>query len=204
MKTSHWVAGALLLFSPAQADTVHCVTGDQIRGKLIAVTESEVRVKSEIAGLLTIPREKVLSIAFDRVAISPRPLSLTPSPLNASPTNTTAELNKALQQVDPAQIAKVQEEFLSTATPEAQAMFRETLQGLMSGKINVQDIRTQAQDALKQLNELSADLGDDEVSGLIGTYGALLQNFLKQTAPASTNSSAVTTPTRPAKVEDEE
>ena len=73
----------------------------------------------------------------------------------------------------------MQQEFLGTATPEANAMFGEMLQGLSSGKINVDDIRAQARDTLKQLKELQAELGDEGDNPLLATYGAILEKFVR-------------------------
>lgn len=178
MKALPFLAG-LLAAGSLQADVVFCTTGDQLRGKVISVNESEVVLKSEIAGELKIGRAKVTSITFEPGATPPRPAAALPRP--------GAKPEAALSEIKTEDIAKVQQEFLATATPEAQAMFNETVQGVLSGKISMQDLRGQAQDALTQLEELSKDLGEDEEGELLGTYSAILKNFLKQTGGAVTN-----------------
>lgn len=181
----------------ASGDIVFCETGDQFHGKVVAVDEKEVKIRSEIAGEVKIPRERVLSITFKEPSAKTTAKVLPGEQLPAAASATNG--NK----IDAEAIAKVQQEFLATATPEAQAMYRDMVQGFLSGKVSVQDLRGQAQDALNQLNELSKDLDDEEISGILGTYGSILQNFLKQTGGTVTNSPAVKRPAIAADAEEE-
>ena len=75
---------------------------------------------------------------------------------------------------------KVQEDFLATAGPEANAMFKDLIQGLASGKLNVDDLRNQARESLKELKELQADGGEDADNPLIQSYVSILQNFINK------------------------
>jgi hypothetical protein len=92
--------------------------------------------------------------------------------------------------VNPDLLEQVERDLLGTASPEAKQKFNEMLQGIMSGKMNLGDLRNQAQSALDQLKELEQDFEDEDLSSLLGGYAAILENFLRQTTPkVSTNSS---------------
>ena len=83
----------------------------------------------------------------------------------------------------------VQAQFLADAGPEANAKFNELLGGLMTGKLSLEDLRVQAQSAATQMHEARKELGDD-AGVMIDGYLAILDHFLKETAPpagASTN-----------------
>jgi hypothetical protein len=183
MNAWSFVSAALFMLSAIRADVVFCETGDQLHGAVLSVDEKEVRVRSEIAGELKVPRDKVLSITFGKGVKGVQRVVTTNVPsLKAAPKVTDAD-----GKLDGEAIAKVQQDFLATATPEAQQMYQEMVKGFLSGKLSVQDLRGQAQDALNQLNELNKELGDDEIGDILGSYGSILQNFLKQTGGAATN-----------------
>ena len=54
--------------------------------------------------------------------------------------------------------------------------------GLLSGRLTVNDIRAEAKSAVDQLKELKRDLGEDG-GGAFDGYLAILENFLRETAP---------------------
>ena len=86
----------------------------------------------------------------------------------------------------------MQKQFLGGAGPEANDKFNELLGGLMSGKLTVDDIRAQAKSAADQLRALQRDSGE-EAGFAANTYLAILDHFLKETAPpvaSATNSPA--------------
>ena len=85
----------------------------------------------------------------------------------------------------------MQEEFLATAGIEANAMFKDMLQGLASGKITVDDLRKQARDSLKELKDLQADVGDNDDAAILSTYAGILERFVNQ---GSTNRAKATVP----------
>jgi len=61
--------------------------------------------------------------------------------------------------------------------------------GLMNGKLTVNDIRAEAKSAADQLKGLKRDLGDDD-SGALDGYLSILESFLQETAlppPSPTN-----------------
>ena len=57
------------------------------------------------------------------------------------------------------------------------------INGLMSGKLNLNDIRSQAKASIDQINELKRDLGP-EAGDALDSYLSILQNFVDESAPA--------------------
>jgi len=82
-------------------------------------------------------------------------------------------------------VEQVQNQLLGDANPEATQMFQEMVRGLMSGKMDLGDVRNKAQSTLNELKDLQKDLGDDETAALLSSYASILQSFVNQ-APAST------------------
>ncbi len=170
-----FIASSLLLV-PVVADVIECDNGDKYNGKVLSMDEKTVKLQNEITGVLTIPRNRIVGISF-------RP-GQSPSTAKAS-TNSPAVNANGRVKIDSGSVERVQNELLATATPEANQMFQEMIRGLQSGQLNVGDIRAQAQTTLKELREAQKDLGDEELAGLLNTYGAILENFLRQTPPTA-------------------
>lgn len=160
-----------------RADILNLSNGDRYVGEIELVNGKEVHLKSEVIGLLKVPREKVASIFFG----TNRPSLNVPS---------TAATESA-SGFDQKSIEQVQKEFLSTASPESNQMFTDLVQGLASGKLSVNDIRKQAGDTLKELRELQAEIGEDEDNALLSSYVSILEKFIKG---GSTNGARAVTP----------
>lgn len=173
------VVGLILSFSWLRGDVIECDNGDCYNGKVLSLDEKKVSLQNEIAGTLTIPRSRIVSISFRDKPVAQKPAIL------GSATNRAAPRPGAMQ-IDPGAVQKVQNELLSTANPEANQMFNEMVQGLMSGQMNMADIRKKAQTTLQELRVLQKELGDDETADLLNTYGAILEGFVNQ-APGRTN-----------------
>lgn len=177
----------------AQADTLNLINGDRFVGAVQLVNESEVQIKSDVVGLLKIPRDKVASIYFGTNK-PPIDLSFTrqPEPLK--------------EKIDSKAVDQVQKEFLATATPEANAMFTDLVQGLSSGRISINDIRKQAADALKELRDLQGEIGEEADNPLLDGYVGILEKFIRA-GGATTNQPAAKTPKttrkRPVAADDE-
>lgn len=164
----------LIVVQGAIADIIDCDNGDRYNGKVVSMDEKNVTLRNEIAGTISIPRSRIITISF-RDPGQPRPVT--------EPIVSTNRPNAANGlQFDAAAVQKVQNEILATATPEATQMFNEMVQGLMGGQMNVGDIRNKAQSTLQELRELQKELGDDETAALLNSYGAILENFLRQSA----------------------
>jgi hypothetical protein len=163
-------ATALVIFGIAsRADTINLTNGDRFTGSIELVDATEVHLKSDSVGTIKIPRAKVISIFF---GTNQPPIKTLAGPEKDSAT--TGGL------FDPKSVDKVQEDFLATAGPEANAMFKDLIQGLASGKLNVEDIRDQARESLKGLKELQADGGEEADNPLIQGYVGILENFINK------------------------
>ena len=182
-----WTLGAVA----TRADQVQMQNGDRYSGKVVSLTADTLVLQSEVAGTLRLPRAGVASLTLGTnttatLAAAPR---LTNAPLPgaaAARTNTgTPEMAGALRQLGlhTNLIQQVQAQFLGDAGPEANAKFNELLSGLMSGKLTVTDLRAEAQSAANQMRDVRKELGDDGGVMLDG-YLAILDHFLKETAPA--------------------
>jgi hypothetical protein len=177
----------------AHADVIECDNGDRYNGKVLSMDEKTVKLQNEIAGTITIPRGRIVSIGF-RSAQATKPSTNSPVAIPGKQTK-----------IDSAAVDRVQNELLATATPEANQMFQEMVRGLQSGQLNLGDIRAQALSTLQQLREAQKELGDDDLAALLGSYGSVLENFIKQTPPSSRAPAVTPAPpkTSPAEPKDE-
>lgn len=173
-----FLLAAVLQFS--RADLIECDNGDRYNGKVLSMDEKVVKLQNAITGTLTIPRNRIVGISF-------RPVQAQPV-TRASTNGAAIDPNKV--KIDAASIDRVQNEFLATATPEANQMFQEMIRGLQSGQLNLGDIRAQAETTLRELKEAQKELGDDDLGGLLSSYGAILESFIKQT-PSGTRAPAI-------------
>jgi hypothetical protein len=91
-------------------------------------------------------------------------------------------------------INQVQQQLLSGAGPEAQTKFNELIAGLLSGKLGVNELRTEARSTLDKARSARNELGEEGSS--LDSYLAILEGFLKETEPAlsDTNSGASPNP----------
>ena len=176
----------------ARADILNLANGDRYIGEIEMVTAREVHLKSDVVGLIKVPREKVASIFFGT---------------NRPPLQVSGATPEAAPGIDQKSIEQVQKEFLSSANPEANQMFTDLVQGLASGKVSVGDIRKQASDSLKELREIQAEIGEDEDNAILSSYVSILEKFISE---GSTNrarpvpKAAPAPAPRPAKPADEE
>jgi hypothetical protein len=177
---------ALLVTTVVHPDIIECTNGDRYNGRVVLVDEKNVKFESEINGIATLPREKIVSIQFGSPAknvIAPAGSTL-PTNQILLPKPAQSTLPKSLPtstNLDQKAVDQVENELLIGATPEAQAMYRNMVQGLMNGKLNVGDIRQQAQSALSQLKDLQKDLDEDDNTPILGSYIGILESFLKET-----------------------
>ena len=172
----------LLLFfacslSLIKADVVECENGDRYNGKVLLVDEHNIKIENDITGILTIPRAKVSTISFG----TPKTVRAPAKAAAATPLLQTNILSPAQPlKFDSKAIEQVQNELLGDASPEATQMFQEMVRGLMSGKLDLGDVRNKAQTTLDELKDLQKDLGDDEATALLSSYASILQSFLNQ------------------------
>ena len=166
--------------SPAFGDVIEMQNGDRYGGTVLAVNSTNLLFQSETQGRINLPRDKVSRVTFGK-NVTPAPAI---APKTALTTNNTPDLLQQLRQASPKADASSQvKDLLSSAGPEATQKFNETLQGLMSGKISMNDIRQQARESVEQLQEAKGEFGG-EMGDLLDGYLGILQNFLKETEPA--------------------
>jgi hypothetical protein len=192
MRGRLFATAALLALTPlARPDTIRCKNGDMLNGEVIAMSAKDIKFRSELHGVVTIPRSKVVSISLGEA----KPAAATEAATDSAALPAVPKPSAALKKIQSkenagALSAQVEAQYLADATPEARQMYQEMVSGFLSGKMNLQDISVQAQSALKQLKELQGEMGDDDATGaLLSSYASILENFVKQ-VPASTNSPA--------------
>jgi hypothetical protein len=182
-----------------RADQVVMQNGDTLNGKVLSVTTNALVLQNDNLGNVTLPRSKVTNIIFGTgTATGSWPVASTTNrhirqPVTSS-TNSVSDLSAAFRGIRDQTnlIQQVQSQILGSAGPEATDKFKELLDGLSTGKIDLNDLRQQAQSAADQLRSLKKELGPD-TSGEVDSYLAILDNFLQETAPmnVATNSNAV-------------
>jgi len=210
------VTGVLtaIIFLPAlaaRADMIELTNGDHYRGTVISMTASNVEFLSEIQGRVILPRAKVAEITLHQATpkrasgtnqMAAAPLAGAPLILSGSQSAPAAPADPIIAQmqqkeVDPKLLQQVQEQIFGKASPEAAQQFNQTMNGLVSGSLTVQDIRRQAQDSIAQIKAAKAELGPEAGETLDG-YLAILQKFVQEAASDNTVSVPVQTPAAPA------
>lgn len=176
--------------SQLKADQVETQTGDRYVGKVLSVNADTVVFHSEVLGTVKLSRAKISQITLGTNSpIHPGQLvSSNPVP-RLSGTNSNPELAVAVRQLGSSSnlIQQVQSQFLNGAGPEAKEKFDQLLGGYLSGKLSVEDIRAEAKTAADQLRSARNELGG-ESTPLLDSYLAILDKFLNETGPGTTNS----------------
>lgn len=186
-------AGALLLAVTAgHADQIEMQNGDRYAGQVLSMTSNSIVLQSEVLGKVNVPRSKVLSVSFGAPAAitAPKPAAsvtanatAVPHSPNATLSTTNADISGAFRSLGANTnfVQQVRQQMLAEANPAANQKFNETLDGLMSGKLNVNDIRSQAQSSIEQINKLKRELGP-EADDALDSYLSILQNFVNDTS----------------------
>jgi hypothetical protein len=184
-----------------RADQIELQSGDRYVGKILSLATDTLTLQSEVLGTLKLPRNKIATIHLGAGASTNSTLaspSTNPSihqstnPSDILPANAVVANAAALHQLkgDTNLVEQVQSQFLNDASPEAKAKFHELLGGYMSGKISINDIRTQARSAVDQIRELKRE-GGDQIGDSLDGYLTILEKFLGETtAPADSHTNA--------------
>jgi hypothetical protein len=168
------------------------LNGDRYVGRVVSLGADTLVIQSEVLGTLKLPRAKIstitLSSAADKITNSVRiapamvrsnNLAKTSMALrtNASPdfAATMKELGGSSNMVQ-----QIQQQLLGGAGPEAQAKFNDLLGGLLSGKLNLDDLRAEAKSTLAQARSARKELGEEN-SSMLDSYMAILDSFLRET-----------------------
>lgn len=188
-----WPGMIFLCVAPGlRADQLELQNGDRFSGKVLSVSADAVVLESDALGKITVPRQKVARLAFGTNAVapaaaSPMPTNLPPATALAALLKTNAATVATLPQpaMDTNVIRKIREQMLA-GSPEAAGKYDEMVGGLLSGKMNLDDLRREAQSSADELRELKRTLGPDAGDSLDG-YLTVLDQFLKESAAGSTN-----------------
>jgi hypothetical protein len=177
------------------ADQVELQNGDLFSGRVLSVSANSVVLESDALGKITVPRQKVARLAFGtntvaQVAANPVPLVPTNPPTAAGLAallKTNVQMTAALRQpgADTNVILQIRKQMLS-GSPEASAKYDEMVSSLLSGQMNMDDLRHEAQSSADELRELKRDLGPDIGDSLDG-YLNVLDEFLKESAVTTTS-----------------
>ena len=192
--------GTIFMFDAAlrlSADQVEMQNGDRFSGKVLSVSADAVVLQSETLGRIAVPRKKVAGLAFGTNILAsavagniprlPAPTNLPPAAALTTPATTNMDLSAALNRpgMDTNFIRQIRDQMLG-GNPAAAGKFDEMVGGLMSGSLNLDDLRREAKTAADQIRELKHELGPEAGDALDG-YLAQLNSFLKETSVESTN-----------------
>jgi hypothetical protein len=188
----------LFAVSSSFADQITLRNGDVLNGKVVSMTTNSLVLLDESLGTLTLPRVKVSNITFGAVAAvmspgatsspnsiqaSPGPQAVSPSQPNSSFSDLQAMLREVREHSNLVQEVEAQV-MGSSASPEAVNKFNELLDGLSTGQIGLNGLRSEAQSAANELQEYKSQLGPDASEEMDG-YLSILNNFLRETAPTN-------------------
>jgi hypothetical protein len=191
-------SGIIFLFVAAlclRADQLEMQNGDRVSGKVLSVSADSVVLESEALGRLIVPRKKVAVLTFGTNTVAPATASNLPrlsAPTNPPlamalviPAKTNVDLSAALRHpgMDTNFIRQIREQMLA-GSPEAAGKYDAMVGGLLSGQLNVDDIRREARSSADQLRKLKRDLGPDADDSL-DAYLEVLDSFLKETDAGS-------------------
>ena len=187
----------------SQADQVELQNGDRFSGSVVSMSADSVVLQSDSLGKITVPRQKIAIIAFGTNVVAPKSVIpttqvsvLTNFPAFAALMKTNANLSAALRLPGGStNVAQQIREQLLAGNPEAAGKYDAMVNALMSGQMNVDDLRREAQSSADQLRELKRDLGPDADS--VDGYLEVLDDFLKETDNAPPNTKPATTPQAP-------
>jgi hypothetical protein len=185
------------------ADVVAMQNGDRYYGTVMSVSPDTVILKSDVLGKIALPRKSVASLIFGTNSVAPTEATnfvhvFTPTNLPtanlAALTDTNVDLAVALHNLGSNTnfIQQIRNQMLA-GSPEATGKFDEMVSGLMSGTVNIDDLRREAKASADQIRELKSDLGPD-VGDSLDDYLQVLDQFVNETNPGQTNAAAALHP----------
>lgn len=190
----------LVMALPLRADEVDMQNGDRYFGTVLSVSADTVVLKSDMLGVINVPRAKVTNLAFGvktaaPVSASPK-FAVAPPPAASAGTN--ADLSAALRGLgaDTNFIGQVRQKFLAD-NPGAASNYDAMVGGLLDGSLNLDELRRQARAAAEQLRELKR-AGDSDSGIPVDAYLEVLDNFVNETASEPTNAAPALVPKSPA------
>jgi hypothetical protein len=193
MTSNCWALAALFLVSApvAQADQIIMQNGDHVSGSVLSITPDTVVLQSDVLGQVKLPRNKVSAINLGSSITMAPSAPVTNNSAPALVRQSASAATNMFQQLgaDTNLVQQIRQQFLADAGPQANGKFDELLTGLMSGKMDMNDLRAQAKSAADQLRAMKKDMGG-ESSETLDAYLSVLDNFLAQSAPPATTAPA--------------
>lgn len=191
----------LLLLRPAMADQVEMQNGDRFTGKIVLMNSETLVLQNEYLGRVNLPRGKVSVLemgdqpAGSASAAQPAPAIHRAVAAGLAPIGTNSDVAAMFRNLGGPATTNLMEQvrgnLLNGASPEANQAFDQLMGGLMSGQINMDDLRKQAQVAADQIRELKRDGANDPATASLDGYLEILDDFLKETAPAASATNSV-------------
>ena len=184
-------AGILFVLGAARlsADQVELQNGDRISGQVLSVSANAVVLQSETLGRITLPRARVARLAFGTNSIAPVAANPAPAVTNLPPVPNLATLlktNAAAAVVprgltgDTNVIRQIRDQMLA-GSPAAAAKYDEMVNGLLTGTLDMNELRREAKSSADQLRQLKRELGPDAGDSL-DAYLEVLDQFLQESA----------------------
>jgi hypothetical protein len=178
-----------------RGDQVEMLNGDRYVGHVVSLGSDTLVIQSEFLGALKLPRTRIATISLEphnlggdtntiRSAQSLARTNTAPKRTQAAQSTVTNQFDTVMRQLGANSnvISQVERQFLAGAGPQAQAKFNDLLGGLLSGRLGVNELRTEAKSTLEQARSARKELGEEGGSSL-DSYLAILENFLKETEP---------------------
>jgi hypothetical protein len=182
-----------------RADVLEMQNGDRYSGKVLAVSASTVVLNSEVLGKINVPRNQVASLTFGTnaaglILAGNAPTNLPSATAATAWANTNVDLSAALRQLGANTnfVGQIRQQMLA-GSPEAAGKYDEMVNGLLSGQMNLNDLRQQAQSSAEQLRELKSELGP-EAGESLDSYLKVLDGFIKETASQPPDAAPKSTP----------
>lgn len=196
-----------LVVAPAmRADVLEMQNGDRYSGKVLSVSADTVVLNSEVLGKINVPRKKVANLSFGTNAAAPKATGTLARPVSTNlPTaaasmvlaNTNVDLSAALRQLGANTnfVGQIRQQMLA-GSPEAAGKYDEMVNGLLSGQLDLNDLRREAQSSADQLRALKRELGPD-ADDSFDAYLQVLDSFIKETASEPANPAVAPKPQAP-------
>jgi hypothetical protein len=193
-----------LIATSLRADQVEMQNGDRYFGKVLSVTAETVVLASDVLGNINVPRKNVATLTLGRNSAAPKAatnvaqVSVATNLRTVAPSgalaNTNADLSAELRKLGANTnfVRQIREQMLA-ATPEAAGKYDEMVNGLMSGTLNLNDLRREAKSSADQLRALKRELGPDAGDSL-DIYLDVLDGFLKEAVTPPTKADPVAQP----------
>jgi hypothetical protein len=185
-----WTAFLLgLTAATLRADQVQMQNGDRYAGKILSMSSNSVVLESDVLGKVTLPRNKVAdvsvgaAISANSAAGASNVVAAGAKPPKASRTGTNSPSVSGLT-ANSSSIEQIRQQMLAGADPAASQKYNELVDGLVSGKVSVNDIRNQAMLAIGQIKELKQESGP-QADASLDSYLEILENFVKETEPTA-------------------